>query len=66
MDCKKISPENVIKLSASISLILVDKFDQEELVVIKNLLHAVANNISSYQGQCYVYEKFKNDCKEQK
>lgn len=63
MDCKKLSPENVIKLSASISLILVDKFDQEELVVIKNLLHAVANNISSYQGQCYIFEKYNNGCK---
>ena len=63
MDFKKLSPENVIKLSASISLILVEKFDQEELAVIKNLLHAVANNISTYQGQCYVYEKFKNEYK---
>ena len=57
MNCKKIPPENIIKLSASISLILVEKFDQEELNVIKNVLCAVANNISSYQNQHYIYEK---------
>ena len=61
MNCKKIPPENIIKLSASISLILVEKFDQEELNVIKNVLCAVANNISSYQGQYYIYEKCKKE-----
>ncbi|MGN1207870.1 MAG: hypothetical protein ACI4TI_00175 [Christensenellales bacterium] len=59
MDCKKIPPENIIKLSASISLILVEKFDQDELSVIKNILYAVANNISAYSSQCFVYDKFK-------
>ncbi len=61
MNCKKIPPENIIKLSASISLILVEKFDQEELNVIKNVLCAVANNISSYQNQHYIYEKCKKE-----
>lgn len=59
MDCKKIPPDNIIKLSASISLILVDKFDQDELSVIKNLLYSIANNISAYQGQFFVFDKHK-------
>ena len=59
MNFKKIPPENIIKLSASISLVLADKFDIEELAVIKNILNSVANNISAYCAQFYVYDKCK-------
>lgn len=59
MNCKKIPPENIIKLSATISLILVEKFDADELNVIKNLMCSVANNISSYLAQEYIFEKCK-------
>ncbi len=63
MNCKSLSPEDIIKLSSSISLILTQKFDQDELVVIKNILCSVANNISAFQGQYYIYEKCKKNNK---
>lgn len=56
MNIKKIPPQNLIKISASISLLLVEKYNQEELNVIKNILYSVANNISTYQGQYNVYK----------
>lgn len=60
MDFKKICPSDIIKLSSSISLILIDRFDTEELSIIKNILCDITNNISSYLSQCYIYEKYKN------
>ena len=59
MDLKKICPENIIKISSSISLILTDRYDHEELNVIKNILCSVSNNISAYQSQCYIYREHK-------
>lgn len=59
MDLKNFCPENIIKLSASVSLVLIDKYDLEELNVIKNILCSVSNNISSYQSQCYINKNYK-------
>lgn len=59
MDLKNICPETIIKISASISLILVDRYDNDELNVVKNILCSVSNNISSYQSQCYINKEHK-------
>ena len=56
MDFKCLTPENFIKLSASISLLLTEKFDEDSLEVIKNLLYSIAGNISNFCTQ-------KNTCK---
>lgn len=63
MDFKCLCPEDFIKLSASISLILTEKFDDENLDVIKNLLYSIAGNISSFCSQKNTCKKNKKDYK---
>lgn len=60
MDFKCLSPEEVIKLSASISLILTEKYESEELNIIKNLLCAITNNLSSFLTQEFYFNKNKD------
>ena len=57
MNIKCLKPQDVIKLSSSISLILIEKFDENELNTIKNLLCQVSNNISCYNTQKIIYNK---------
>ncbi|MGN1223286.1 MAG: hypothetical protein ACI4T1_04070 [Christensenellales bacterium] len=63
MNIKKICPENIIKLSATISLLIIERLDDDEIHVVRNLLYSIANNISTYQGQCSIYNKKKQDKK---
>lgn len=49
MNLKNLCPEEIIKISTCISLILLDKFDGLEISIIKNILCLVASNLSSYQ-----------------
>lgn len=57
---KCLCPEDFIKLSASISLLLTEKFDEENLEVIKNLLYSIASNISNFCTQKNMHKKHKN------
>jgi len=63
MDFKYLKPEEFIKLSASISLLLTEKFDEDSLDVIKNLLYSIANNISNYCSQRNICNKNKKNFK---
>jgi len=63
MDFKCLCPEDFIKLSTSISLFLTEKFDEDSLEVIKNLLCSIAGNISSYCSQKNTCKKNKKDYK---
>ena len=59
MNLKCLCPEDLIKLATSISLILTEKFDEENLEIIKNLLCLITSNISSFCTQKNVYRKNK-------
>ena len=63
MNFKCLSPKDFIKLSSAISLLLVEKFDEENLDVIKNLLFSIGNNISNYCNQNNFCKKLKKDKK---
>jgi len=51
MNFKNLCPEDIIKISSSISLLLINEFDTVELAIIKNILNAITCNIGCYQTQ---------------
>lgn len=57
MKMKKLCPEDIIKLSTSISLLLIEKFDMDEINTIKNILCSVNANLSAYCTQYYINKK---------
>ena len=59
MNLKNLSPVDIVKLSTSISLILLEKFDDNEICIIKNLLSAINTNLSTFQTQKCILEKLK-------
>ena len=59
MKLKDLCPEDIIKLSSSISLLLIEKFTEDDLLIIKNLLCTITNNIASYQTQKIICDKIK-------
>lgn len=60
MKFKDICPDDLLKLSVSISLLLTEKFDNDDICVIKNLICSVANNLSTYQTQELLCQKLKD------
>lgn len=59
MKLKNLCPEDIITLSTSISLLLTEKFNDDDLVIIKNLLCSITNNLSTYQTQKLICDKRK-------
>jgi len=57
MKIKKIRAEDIIKLSSSISLILIEKFEFDDLNTIKNLLSAINCNLACYCTQYLINKK---------
>ena len=57
MNLKKLCAEDIIKLSASISLIIIDKFNIDEINTIKNILFTINGNLSGYCTQFLINKK---------
>ena len=59
MNFKCLKPEELIKLSTSITLLLTEKFNCDDLNTIKNILCSVTNNLSSFLSQKVFNDKDK-------
>lgn len=61
MNLKNLCPEDIIKISSCLGLIVAEKFDAVEVSIIKNILCSVASNLSAYQSQQSLCEKHKRN-----
>lgn len=57
MKFKDISPCELLKIATSVSLLLIEKFDEDELNTLKNLMSLICCNLSSCQTQKYINRK---------
>ncbi|MBE5745727.1 MAG: hypothetical protein E7359_00345 [Clostridiales bacterium] len=57
MKFKNLCPEEILSLSFSLTMFLIEKFDNDNLITIKNILCAITNNLSTYQTQQIICDK---------
>ena len=57
MNLNNLSPCDVLKVSTSVTLLLIEKFNEQELEILKNLLSSICCNLSTFNTQCYINKK---------
>lgn len=63
MNFKNLCPEDIIKISSCLSLIITENLDAIEVAILKNILCLISSNLSAYQSQQGLCDKRKNHSK---